>query len=179
MSNISLEVQSPCVGWYALRVRHQNEYKVSDFLRGRFGVQAKVPSREVWKRRDGRKVAVTKPLLSAYVFMEANPEAVETKLMFLHNGVLGFVRSGGSPAVIPNEQLESLERLASSEAPVYDLPYSKLTAGERVRVVNGPLRGALGQFVRMSAATGRFIVTLELFKRALVTELDADFLEPY
>lgn len=166
-------------GWYALKVRHQNEFSVSDLFRKRFGLQANVPARSVWKRRNGQKVAVTKPLLSSYVFVEAKYEAIEFKIMFSHKGVLGFVRNNGRLAVIPNEQLANLERLARSGAPVYDLPYSKLIEGERVQVVAGPLAGALGQFVRVSPKSGCFIVSLDLFKRALVTELESDLLEPY
>lgn len=167
------------LGWYALRVRPQNEFSVSDFFRKRFGIQANVPSREVWKRRNGLKVAVTKPLLSTYVFVEAKWEAIENKIMFSHKGVLGFIRNNGNLAVIPHEQVQAIEKLTRSSAPVYDLPYSQLTVGERVHVVAGPLAGAVGQFVRISAKTGRFIVSLDLFKRALVTELESDLLEPY
>ncbi len=165
-------------GWYALRVRPQNEFKVSDFCRKQFDVGVKVPAREVWKRRNGRKVAVTKPLLSAYVFVEADTGGIENKVLFSHNGVLGFVRNNGSIAVIPDEQVQSLERFTTSKTPVYDLPYSKLTEGERVRVVRGPLAGAIGQFIRTGSDKGRLIVSLGLFKRALVTELESDLLEP-
>lgn len=167
------------MGWYALRVRHQNEFSVSDFFRKRFDIRANVPAREVWKRKNGLKVAVTKPLLSSYVFVEAKLEAIESRIMFSHKGVLGFVRNNGSPAIVPDEQVANLEILVRSEVPVYELPYSSLKEGERVRVVHGPLAGALGQFVRMSPGTGRFIVSLDLFKRALVTELEADLLEPH
>lgn len=166
-------------GWYALRVRHQNEFSVSDFFRKRFGIQANVPAREVWKRKNGLKVAVAKPLLSTYVFIEAKWEAIEAKIMFSHKGVLGFVRNNGNLAVIPNEQVQTLERLTSSKAPVYELPYSKLKEGERVHVVAGPLAGAIGNFVRISPKTGRLIVSLDLFKRTLVTELESDLLAPY
>ncbi len=179
MSDLNVFAENNGAGWYALRVRHQNEFSVSDFFRKRFDVRVNVPAREVWKRRNGLKVAVIKPLLSTYVFIEAKLEAIEAKIMFSHKGVLGFIRSNGGFAVIPNEQVQNLERLTSSEAPVYDLPYSKLEEGERVRVVAGPLVGAVGQYVQISPKTGRFIVTLDLFKRALVTELESDLLEPY
>jgi len=179
MSNLLVEPMEKGRGWHALKVRHQNEFHVSDFFRTRFGIRVNVPARDVWIRKRGLKVAVTKPLLSAYIFIEANLEAVESKIMFSHKGVLGFVRDNGKIAVIPDEQLVNLEKLACSKAPVYELPYTKLKEGERVHVVGGPLAGAFGQFVRVSPDTGRFIVTLDLFKRALVTELEADLLEQY
>ncbi|MBI3793730.1 MAG: hypothetical protein HY280_03250 [Nitrospinae bacterium] len=179
MSNALVSPYTVDCGWFALRVRHQNEFSVSEFFKNHFGLKVSVPARDVWKRRNGQKVAVIKPLLSNYVFVEADIEAVETKMLFSHKGVLGFVRQDGSPAVIPNDQVLRLEKMACSPAPVYELPYTPMVAGERVHVVAGPLAGAYGQFVRISPKTGRFIVSLDLFKRALVTELESDLLEPY
>jgi transcription antitermination factor NusG len=179
MSNPSIALENDNAGWFALKVRHQNEFSVSDFFQKQFNVRVAVPAREVWKRRNGLKVAVTKPLLSAYVFVEASMDDVESKILFSHKGVLGFIRNNGELALIPNEQVASLEKLARSEAPVYEVPYSKLKEGERVQVVGGPLAGAIGNFVRISSDTGRFIVSLDLFRRSLVTELELDLLEPY
>lgn len=165
--------------WYAVSVRHQNEFKISEIFREKLGLETRVPSQKVWKKKNGKKIVYTRPLLSTYVFMLANLKAINWRLLFSPNGVFGIVRKGSVPAPIPEEQIRCLEKLGESEKPVYECDLSKLKQYDKVEVINGPLMGAVGNFIKINKKTGRFVVVLDLFKRALETELEIDFVKPY
>ena len=176
MSEVPLDAND--LKWYAVKVRSKNELKVSKIFSERLGIKTSVPCQKVWKRADGLKKVSVRPLLSTYVLFFANIDNINWRLFFSPPGVFGVVRQNGVPAEIPVDQIESLMTLASSDEPIYDIPYAELTSNQRVEVVRGPLVGAVGHFIKVSKDAGRFIVSLDLFKRALVTELDADLVRP-
>lgn len=166
-------------GWFALYVRYQNEYKVASYIREKLGMDSRVPSRKLWRRRDGRTEFVSKPLLDTYVFVRAGREAPDWRRVYSAGGVIDIVRQGGGrPAIVPESQVESLERLCGSGLPIHEAEYKKFKAGDLVEVVDGPLMGAVGRFLRSDERTGRFIVNIDLFSRALQTEVDARSVRP-
>lgn len=165
--------------WYAVQVRSQSEFKILRTFREKLGLNARIPARKVWKRKNGQKFFIEKPLLTTYVFVCANLKRINWRLLFSPSGVFGIVRQGGVPAPIPEEQIFSLEKLCESDFPVYEIDYQKLGMDDRVEVVDGPLRGAVGNFLKHDNKTGRFVVALDLFRRTLVTELEADLVRPF
>lgn len=175
MSNL----ESPGCSWYALQVRHQNEFKLSRIFFEKFGIKTLVPAQRVWKRRFGRKIVHTRPLIASYVFMMANLDALNKRLLYSLSGVFGMVCQGGVPAEIPYQQIQCLEKMSQSDKPVYEIELSKLKLNDRVEVIDGPLKGAVGNFIKIDNKTGQFVLSLDLFKRVLLTELEAEFVRPY
>jgi len=176
MSNYS--VSSEELKWYAVCVRHQNEFKISRVFSERLGLAARVPSRALWRVRQGKKATVVKPVLDTYVFVKANMRAMNWALFYSVSGVLGLVRHAGAPAAVPEEQIASLEKLGASAQPVHEMEYRKLAPNEMVEVIAGPLKGAVGHFLKSNTRTGQFVVSVDLFHRSLVTEVDACFVRP-
>ncbi len=175
MSNLP----APNSAWYAVRVRHQNEKKISSVFHEKLGLHSYVPTRKVWKRKNGKKFGCVKPLLSSYVFIKTNIKTINWRLFFSAGGVTDIVRQCGKPAPISDEEIKSLETLCNSENPVYETDYKNPGFNDRVIVTDGPLSGAVGNFIRINESTGHFIVSLSLFKRSLETELEVDFIRPY
>ena len=165
--------------WYAVKVRHQNEKKISSIFHEKLGLRSYVPTRKVWKRKNGKKVACVRPLLSSYVFINTDITSMNWRLFFSASGVTDIVRQCGKPAPISDEEIESLKTLCNSEKPVYETDYKNPSFNDRVIVTDGPLSGAVGNFIKIDETTGHFIVSLDLFKRSLETELDLDFVRPY
>lgn len=165
--------------WYAVYVRPQNELKISRIFRDKLGIETNVPMQKVWKRSNGKKIIRIRPLLSNYVFILTNIKTIDRRLLLSPNGVFGVVQSGGIPAPIPDEQIYSMEKLSEVDRPVYEVDYAKLNVNDKVEVVDGPLKGAVGSFFKINEKTGRFVVCLDLFKRTMITELETDFVRPY
>lgn len=165
--------------WYAVKVRARNEFRVSKVFQNNLNLTTIVPCHKIWKRKKGVKIAHTRPLLSNYVFIRANLGQMNWKLFFSSGGVFGIVRNVAGPAAIPDDQVKLIERLGVANEPVYEVPLSAFILHQKVEVIDGPLKGAIGHFIEISKKTGRFIVCLDLFKRALVTELEVDLVRPF
>ena len=165
--------------WYAVRVRPKNELRVSKLFREKFGICSRVPCQKVWKIRDGARIERVRPLLSTYVFILSDLEKINWRLFYSVEGILGFVIFLGKPASVPQQQLVDIEKLGMSDAPVHEIDYSKLTSGDRVEVIEGPLKGAVGNYQKLNGKNGKFVVKLDLFKRTLVTEMAEGFIRPF
>lgn len=165
--------------WYAVSVRYQNEFKIAQLLKDRMGLVSRVPSQMVWRRVNGKNQTFIRPLLDTYVFIRANLEEVEWRRLFAVSGINGLVRYAGAPAEVPEEQIETLEKIAASDQPVHAIEYRRFSPNERVEMTGGPLNGAVGHFLRSNGRTGMFVVSLDFFQRSLVTEVEASLVRPY
>jgi transcription antitermination factor NusG len=88
--------------------------------------------------------------------------------------LLGFK---GSPTPVPEETIHSIKAIVESDQPAYPWPY--MQAGTLVRVLDGPLAGAIGVILKRKEKKYRLIVSVELFQRSVAVELDGETVEPY
>jgi len=176
MSNCAVSISE--INWYAVYVRYQSEYKVARILREKVGLDARVPSLKMWRRKNGKSVNISRPLLDTYVFIRADIRSINWTMFYSINGIIGLVRLAGAPVPVPERQIESLEALGSSSRMVHVMEYKRFSPDEMVEVTSGPLEGATGAFIRSNRQTGMFVVSLDLFQRSLVTEVDARCVRP-
>jgi len=85
-------------------------------------------------------------------------------------GVAHLVGFDGTPAALPDEEIEALR--ASFESGVRAQPHPYLTVGRRVRLKSGPLAGMQGILLRRKG-NFRVVISIELIQRSLVVHLDA------
>src|SRR5206468_9100359 len=78
---------------------------------------------------------------------------------------------------IADEEINAIERVIESGAPLSSLPY--FHQGDRVRVVEGPLAGLEGLFVRDKPHRGRLVVSVKLLQTSVAVEVDCDFVSPF
>lgn len=167
-----------CFHWYSARVMHQNEFRVSEFFQKELGLKSIVPRQRVLKRKNGIIHSFIRPLLSNYVFFLAKYNKIHWPLFYSPKGVMGVVCFKGRPATIPEEQVLSLDKVCKSDEPAYEIDYKKLKRDERIEVVDGPLKGAIGNYIKTSDKKGKFLVSIDLFKRTMITELEVGFFQP-
>jgi transcription antitermination factor NusG len=79
-------------------------------------------------------------------------------------------------AVIDNQEMAAIERLAAAREPV--LPHPYLREGQRVRITSGPLTGAEGFFVEAKPNRGVLVVTVTLLQRSVAVAVDATDVTP-
>jgi transcription antitermination factor NusG len=158
--------------WCAVHTRYQQEMQVDRQLRAK-GFDTFLPmfsSVHQWK---DRKKEVMEALFPGYLFL-ANIS--EEKLPILTTpGVCSIVSIAGSPAGIPNTEIESIRRALASPYPVERHPY--LLEGDWVLVQVGPLAGVRGIFVRKGKAA-RLVLSVEMLGRAAAVEIDERFIVP-
>jgi transcription termination/antitermination protein NusG len=89
--------------------------------------------------------------------------------------VAWLVGFDGTPAALPEEEIEALR--TSFASGVRAEPHPFLTLGRRVRVKEGPLVGVKGILVKRKNKA-RFVVSVDLIQRAMAVEVDENNLEP-
>jgi transcription antitermination factor NusG len=160
------------LNWYALYTRPRHEKKVEQELTNR-GIEAYLPTHNVRRRWSDRYKTVEEPLFKGYLFVHADEHDYRKALQ--PHGALSFITVEGVPAVIPDDQVEAVRILVTSELPYNPHPYLKV--GRKVRVNYGPLEGCEGVLTRKKGLT-RLVVSVHLLQRSIEAEVEAAWIEP-
>lgn len=156
--------------WYVIHTRSRHEKRVSEQLQLK-QVESFLPLYRSPRNWNGRNAEVDLPLFPGYVFVRI-PLAERLSVLTL-GGVAGLVSFQGSPAPLPDVELERLRNclLVAKAEPI---PY--FHAGNRVRIVSGTLAGLEGVILRQNGQA-RFVLSIDLIQRSVVVNVDACDLE--
>jgi transcription antitermination factor NusG len=158
--------------WCAVHTRHQHENRVNWLLRTK-GFETFFPtllSTHEWK---DRKKKISEALFPGYLFVaNIGPQGLQ---IISTPGVCAIVSVAGTPAIIPNQEIEAIRR--AIESPYNVQPHAYLSEGACVRVRRGPLAGVKGILVRKGHST-RLVLSVELLGRAAAVEIDGNCVEP-
>ena len=157
--------------WYAAHVCSRHEKRVAQELEKRT-IQYYLPLYKKTSRWKDRRVVLNLPLFPGYVFVRI-PLSERLRLLTAP-GVVRLVAFQGRPAPLPEEEME---RLRDGLRSVCAEPYPFLTAGRRVRIVQGALAGLEGVLLRRRGRY-RFVISLDLIQRSICVDVDADSLQP-
>jgi transcription antitermination factor NusG len=157
--------------WYAAYTCANHEKRVAEQLAER-SVEHFLPLYESVRRWKDRQMRLKLPLFPGYVFVRF---ALRDRLRVLQiPSVANLVSFNGTPAVLPESEIEALKR--SLEHGVQAVPHPYLKAGKRVRITAGPLEGLEGILIRKKKAL-RFVISLDLIQRSIMLEIDAASVE--
>jgi transcription antitermination factor NusG len=78
-------------------------------------------------------------------------------------------------AVIPDREIEAIQKVHRAQVPV--LPHSYLKEGQRVRITGGLLVGAEGILLRTKPNKGLLVLSIELLQRSVAVEVDCTMVE--
>jgi transcription antitermination factor NusG len=157
--------------WCALHTRHQHEKTVATILGGK-GFEVFLPTYRSVHRWKDRNKELTLPLFPGYLFFV---DEAERRVPVLSTpGVHGIVKSGTSPAVIPEHEIAGIRRMVESSLRVEPHPF--LNAGDLARVKGGPLAGLEGIVSHWKGAF-RLVLSLEMLGRSAAVEIDSCIIE--
>lgn len=141
--------------WYALYTRPRHEKKVHEQLKEK-GVESFLPMIERIRQWKDRKKKVEMPLFNSYVFVKIDLknryDALQT------HGVVRMVSFGGTPASIPDWQIEQLQQVISHPETLQLENY--LREGDWVEVIEGPFRGIRGRLRELRGQT-RVVINID------------------
>jgi transcription antitermination factor NusG len=124
-----------------------------------------------WK--NGCQVAVEQPLFPGYVFVHVQrPDSIRVLQV---PGVVSLVGKGREPAELSSREIESLREALPQR--FYE-PHPLLAAGDKVRIIAGPLTGMTGVLVRQKKSL-RVVLTLDLIMQSVAVEIGIDEIEPF
>jgi transcription antitermination factor NusG len=156
--------------WFALRVKSNMEFKVRASLQG-FLIETFLPTWSEDVRWSDRVKRTERPLFPGYLFVRIAPgpdfyRSIQTR------GVIQILPNSFNPAPIDEKEIEAVRLVVASK--LHTAPCS-FEAGELVTIESGPLAGVKGVITKTKGAL-RVVVSVELLRRSIAVELDADTL---
>lgn len=157
------------IKWYAIHTRSRFEQKVYDGLCGK-SVETFLPRMQVMSRRKDRRKKILVPLLPGYVFVhfDMNPMIYHEILKTV--GVVRMISFKGKPVPANEEEVNSLMILDGTDRTVQNRRY--MQKGDRVMIMEGPLKGLVGFYLRHKGQSEKVVVSVELLQRSLAVEID-------
>jgi transcription antitermination factor NusG len=155
--------------WYAVWTRSHCERLVAQQLEAK-GFAPFLPEMRAHAPRAG--TATAPPLMfPGYLFVRDAMDKHRYVDMLKVRGIVRILENGWTRLTpVPDGDIEAIRRVMDAGVPV--LPHPHLTEGDRVTVVEGPLRGVEGIFVQDRHQKGRLVLSVDLLGRSVSVELD-------
>lgn len=158
--------------WMALYVRSRAEKKALNDLTGA-GIICYLPMRKTLRQWSDRKKKVDMVVIPSYIFVRKNPK--EYMSLFVSPHIVGIVKFEGTPAIIPDKQIQAMKRIINSDTEFEVIP-EKLKKGDKVKIRYGTLSGIEGEFMEI-ARNKRFVLHIEQIGYSLTIQIPVDYLE--
>ena len=156
--------------WWVLWTRSHCERLVRDGLASR-GFEVFLPELEQWSRRGGVRHVIRVPMFPGYLFLrDALDKAAHVEVRKARGLVALLGAPGDGPAAVPDADVEGIQSLVASGAPVMPHPY--LRDGGRVRITSGPFADVEGILLRTKPNKGLLVLSVELLRRSVAVEVD-------
>jgi transcriptional antiterminator NusG len=157
------------INWYALHTRSRFEQKVYDGISGK-SIEVFLPRIQVISRRKDRRKKILVPLLPGYVFVHTALDPEEYLSILKTVGVVRFIGFEGRPVPAKEEEINSLMILDGTDRTVQNRDY--INQGDRVMIVEGPLSGLVGFYIRHKGHSDKVVISIDLLHRSLEVEIE-------
>ncbi len=160
--------------WYAVCCKPRQE-AVAEVNLLRQGFHVYLPRIKITRRRRGQWLDGIEVLFPRYAFIRIDPLQRSTAPVRSTRGVVGLVRFGGQPAVVPDAVMDALMRREDAASGLHQDNRPLIRAGEAIKLVDGPLTGMEGVFTQWDGEK-RVIVLLELLGKANRVSMHRDWI---
>jgi transcription antitermination factor NusG len=166
------EMTTARVHWYATYTCANHEKQVAAELQLR-ALECFLPLYRSVRRWKDRRMTLDLPLFPGYLFVRL---ALRDRVRVLQiPSVVHLVSFSGHPVAIPDDEMDQLRRSLSHSLRAEPHPF--LTAGRRVRIIQGPLTGCEG-ILRRQKNKFRFVISIDLIRSACAVDVDAADIRP-
>jgi transcription antitermination factor NusG len=153
--------------WFALQVRTRREAFAAGQLAGK-GYELFLPvykSRRLWSDRIKE---LDTPLFPGYLFCRFDPQQRLPILKTL--GVIQIIGRNRVPVPVDEQEITAIQRLVASGLP--NQPWPFLSAGDKVRIESGALRGVEGILTGVKGSH-RLVLAVSLLQRSVAVDIDS------
>jgi transcriptional antiterminator NusG len=164
--------------WYVVHTYSGHELKVAEQLKVRIasmGVVGKIfevviPAQDKIQVKKGQKKTIKEKILPGYILIKMIVDDQSWLAVRTTQGVTAFIGSVGKrPTPIPQREVDTIMKFMEVKAPKYK---STFTAGEAVKIVEGPFADFLGTVDHIDETKGKLSVLVSIFGRETPVELD-------
>jgi transcription elongation factor/antiterminator RfaH len=160
--------------WYLLRTKAGEERRARDQV-GLLAAEVLLPMVKVRVRRWGRMAESVAALFPGYLFAQFDLAREYNRVRYTR-GVRQIVCFGEHAALVPEWIVDGLKQRCA-KGPL-ELPARRLVAGERVMVIEGPLRQFEGIFERHLSGPERVAILLSVMGAGARAVLPASMVVP-
>lgn len=170
--------------WYVIHTYSGYENKVKTDLEHRVKTMYKedkifrimVPVEEQSEIKDGKEKVTKKKVFPGYVLVEMIMSDDSWYVVRNTPGVTGFVGAGNKPIPLLESEVENILGQMGMEETKAKVTYE---VGETVMVISGPFRDLVGVVSEVYPDRGKLKVTVSMFGRETLVELDNNQVERY
>jgi transcription antitermination factor NusG len=155
--------------WYVAHTRPRREKKLAEYCE-RAGIQSTLPCYRSVKKYRGKTAVFQKPLFPNYLFLRLRPQQRQTVYQSDHVANLLEVVD----QQLFEQQLGDILTALDTELEIFLAP--QITAGARVKIKSGPLRGIEGIVEKRSGMT-LVLLRLDFISQAAAVKIEAGELE--
>lgn len=160
--------------WYGVCCKPRQEVVAEENLL-RQGFHVYLPRIRIRQRRRGQWIDAVEVLFPRYIFIRLDPLRRSTATVRSTRGVVGLVRFGGQPAVVPDAVMAALLQREDAASGLHQDNRPLFGGGEAIKLVDGPLSGMVGVFSQQGGDK-RVIVLLELLGKAHKVSVGRDWI---
>jgi len=163
---------NPLNPYFAIQVAPKAERQVTELLLAK-GYEPLLPLYKEKRQWADRIKTIETPLFPGYLFCRLD---ISNRLPVLTTpGVKRLVGAGKQPLPIGDHEIEAVKAIAASG--VKAEPWRRVTVGQHIRLMAGPLKGAEGTLIQHKKEY-RLVVSIDILDRAVATEIDLQWIAP-
>ncbi len=135
-----------------------------------------LPTIKTKSRARNKKIMIDRPLFPGYIFVKSYSDP-QTYLNILKTpGAVRLLGNKDNPVPVPTIQIESLKILTKSEADIITGDSIKLKKGTPVLIINGPMVGVKGIFIKYKGKN-RVIIDIDSLNQFAGIEVPKENIE--
>lgn len=163
--------------WYVVHTYSGHESKVAATLKQRIESQQLqdkvldilVPTQEKIEIKEGKKNKIKEKIFPGYLLIRMVLDDNTWLIVRTTPGITSFVGMGNKPTALPDEEVATIQRYMTMEAPNFKTTFS---VGEAVKITDGPFSEFLGSISEIDDSRGKIKVLVSIFGRETPVELD-------
>ncbi len=167
----------PKAYWYVVHTYSGHESKVAATLKQRVESQKLqekildilVPTQEKIKIKEGKKSKIKEKIFPGYLLIRMILDDTTWLAVRTTPGITSFVGTTNRPTPLPEEEVSTIKRFMSLEAPKFKTTFSQ---GEAIKITDGPFSDFLGTISEIDEEKGKLKVLVSIFGRETPVELD-------
>ncbi len=160
--------------WFVFYTKSRAEKKTLIYLQ-KFGFDAWLPMHKVLRQWSDRKKKMEVPLFNSYIFVRE----IEANILEILKipGISWNIRHNDKPAVLHSSEQATIQRFIETGLTLESQSFQKLEQGQTVQVMDGPLKGQIGE-VEARHNEDKLYVTIESLGQQVMVSINKNVLTP-
>lgn len=171
--------QNDDMKWYVIHTQTGAEEKAKAGLESRMATtllkefikEIIVPTEQVSEIRGGKKRITSRKFFPGYILVKMDMNKESWYLVKTTPGITGFIGPGRRPTPISDDEVQSIVK-RTEDTETKPSPKVIFEIGEAVRISQGPFANFTGQVMEVYPDRGKLKVSVSIFGRSTLVEME-------